>query len=216
MRGDVVTRRLAVTVALVLAVIGGTLALARGYFDRAEPSQPARVARTKPAPRPKPLVPLIAATASNDPEPSGEPPNPLPLVDFGKAEDAVPIHVAPSLEAAAERDATLAALRATGPDGGRFREHFDDVSGEWQGILAREHIATNIGAWECFAGGCAITLEFEVQEDLETFSHVAMAGISTKRWKGGGFRSGPIEVASGKIAATWIFSAPPKTSARVD
>jgi hypothetical protein len=129
-------------------------------------------------------------------------------LDFGTPEQAIPDEAQPSPEARAERDAAFEELRGTGAGGDAWRSHFDAATGEWLRSASRGHIAVELGSWQCFAGGCAVTARFEAVADLEAFSEFARLGLASKPWRGAGFRSGPIEADSGKIEARWIFYAP--------
>lgn len=134
--------------------------------------------------------------------------SPYERLDFGTPEEAIPDEAEPSPEARAERDTAFEELRGTGDGGDEWLGHFDATTSEWLRSASREHIAVELGAWQCFAGGCAVSARFEAVADLEAFSEFARLGLASKPWRGAGFRSGPIEADSGKIEATWIFYAP--------
>jgi hypothetical protein len=143
---------------------------------------------------PDPLPAAIAARgqSAEDPGPDG-----TRFADLAEFE--------PSREAAAERDAKLTALRASGAGGQSSYAHAADVQKAWTAAAAREGITIKQSSWECYSAGCTVTVEHASLDQLERFSPLASNGIATKNWKGAGFRSGAIPNESGAFEATWIF-----------
>jgi hypothetical protein len=118
---------------------------------------------------------------------------------------ADPAEFEPAPEAAAERDAKLAELRASGAGGGSSYVHAADVQKAWRAAAAREGITIKQSSWECYSAGCTVTVEHASLDQLERFGMIAGSGIATRNWKGAGFRSGAIPKESGAFEATWIF-----------
>ncbi|HEX9622004.1 MAG TPA: hypothetical protein VF989_17780 [Polyangiaceae bacterium] len=123
-------------------------------------------------------------------------------------ERATPMHAVPTPATIEERKELLQALEASGEGRKTWNAHFEQMEREWVQAIEKEAHVGEMSPWRCFKLGCTTTVRSPTLEAARRFEELVRNAPSSKQWRGGGYRSGPIYDASGRIETTFIFYAP--------
>ncbi|HET9956172.1 MAG TPA: hypothetical protein VFQ61_16810 [Polyangiaceae bacterium] len=117
----------------------------------------------------------------------------------------------PQLSPLEHRDRVLTALRASGRDT-RLTSFGQTVVKGWASKLQQLAVGGKVDPLECYAKGCAVTIEYPSQSAAEDGNEVVTRSGEFNGWQAGKMRSGYITKSNGAVEVTWILDSPPADS----
>jgi hypothetical protein len=194
----------------IVGLLGVVAVVAAAVYLRFTPT---RAADARPMPSAEALA---AAPAAEPPDRGGGAPPPsvahAVVPATGPNPGVAPQAAAPppsdvdASSAIAERDAQIAAVRASGRDPGLERAS-RGIAGAFGRLIAQREAPVKSEPFECYRAGCFVTVVERAPHTAEEVTSDILSSADLQTWGGTQIRSAPIVRPDGAVELTWFFLA---------